>query len=240
MGCGSSSSAKCPSCTTFKTKDLKSFADHISTNHSLKCTKCNLSGFSSEEVLAAHFDKEHSYNDNDLKKLLRCPKCKFDIENEEDLIKHYNNVHAQNNNSNLDDNTIYCRKCDIDIDKDEFVDHWDEQHDNNGNTDNGILCPDCFDGYYFTTGEEFIEHLKAIHYLSTKNENDGNPNENWVTEISDTVVENKKLPKIGDRILSMWSESMWQYFHATIRKFDTINLKYEIDWDDGDTTGMIN
>ena len=65
------------------------------------------------------------------------------------------------------------------------------------------------------------------------------PNENWVTEISDTVVENKKLPKIGDRILSMWSESMWQYFHATIRKFDTINLKYEIDWDDGDTTGMI-
>ena len=53
------------------------------------------------------------------------------------------------------------------------MDHWDDQHDNNGNTDNGILCPDCFDGYYFTTGEEFIEHLKTIHYLSTKTENDG-------------------------------------------------------------------
>ena len=94
MGCGSSSSAKCPNCTTFQTKDLKSFTDHISTKHSLKCTKCGLLGFSSEEVLAAHFNEEHSCNDNDLIKLLICPKRKCELENEEDLIKHYNNTHA--------------------------------------------------------------------------------------------------------------------------------------------------
>ena len=37
----------------------------------------------------------------------------------------------------------------------------------------------------------------------------------------------------------MWSVSMWQYFTATIVKFDSNTLQFEIIWDDQDPSGRI-
>ena len=44
--------------------------------------------------------------------------------------------------------------------------------------------------------------------------------------------------KTGDRVLAMWTSAMWQYFPATIAK-KLSNGQYEINWDDGDTTGLL-
>lgn len=52
-------------------------------------------------------------------------------------------------------------------------------------------------------------------------------------------LENRNLPKCGDRVLAMWVRSKWQYFHATIRQVMP-NLQYLIEWDDGDVTGLLN
>jgi len=49
--------------------------------------------------------------------------------------------------------------------------------------------------------------------------------------------ENRNIPLVGDRVVSMWSSSQWQYFTAKVVDFDKDSLKYTIDWDDGDPTG---
>ena len=45
------------------------------------------------------------------------------------------------------------------------------------------------------------------------------------------------LLNVGDRVLAMWIKTKWQYFPATIRKV-LQNLQYQIEWDDGDSTGI--
>lgn len=37
----------------------------------------------------------------------------------------------------------------------------------------------------------------------------------------------------------MWSVSMWQYFTASIIRFDAEKLQFEIEWDDQDPSGRI-
>jgi len=49
----------------------------------------------------------------------------------------------------------------------------------------------------------------------------------------------KGYPQVGDHVVSMWSSSKWQYFTATIVNFDRNTLKYTIEWDDKDPTGLI-
>ena len=44
--------------------------------------------------------------------------------------------------------------------------------------------------------------------------------------------------KAGDRVLAMWARAMWQYFPATVVKKKS-NGMYEINWDDGDTSGIL-
>lgn len=49
----------------------------------------------------------------------------------------------------------------------------------------------------------------------------------------------QKVPAIGDKVVAMWAGSKHQYFTATITDFDSVKLKYTIDWDDGDPTGKV-
>jgi len=48
---------------------------------------------------------------------------------------------------------------------------------------------------------------------------------------------NRNIPLVGDRVVSMWSSTKWQYFTAKVVDFNKHSLKYTIDWDDGDPTG---
>ena len=50
--------------------------------------------------------------------------------------------------------------------------------------------------------------------------------------------DNDRTFNSGDRVLAMWSLEMWQYFPATIVRKVRDKNQYEIDWDDGDTTGL--
>ena len=90
----------------------------------------------------------------------------------------------------------------------------------------------------FTSTDDFGDHDEDIFNCSSSSESDLEISGCWTAEVNEINIDNKKLASVGSRILAMWSESMWQYFHATIKRFDSKNLRYEIDWDDGDTTGL--
>ena len=89
-----------------------------------------------------------------------------------------------------------------------------------------------------TSIDVFEDYYEDISSCSSSSESDLEVSGSWTAEVNEINIDNKKLPSVGSRILAMWSESMWQYFHATIKRFDSKNLRYEIDWDDGDTTGI--
>lgn len=116
--------------------------------------------------------------------------------------------------------------------------------------DKSLICPACGQGS-FGTEKLLIQHYVTAHnYSPTKKVNCPKCSYNFPLEegflqqnfgkLNLTSTINKKLPKVGDHILAMWSKSMWQYFHATIRQVMPDHITYEIDWDDGDTTGSYN
>lgn len=49
--------------------------------------------------------------------------------------------------------------------------------------------------------------------------------------------EESLAPKVGDDVVSFWKD--WQFFLSNIVDFDTDELKYQVAWKDGDTTGTI-
>ena len=45
--------------------------------------------------------------------------------------------------------------------------------------------------------------------------------------------------KPGDRVFAMWAGAMWNYFPGSVSKRISEN-KYEINWDDGDQSGIFH
>jgi len=43
----------------------------------------------------------------------------------------------------------------------------------------------------------------------------------------------------GDEVLAMWDSAKWQYFPAVVVKQRQSDGRYEINWHDGDTTGLL-
>lgn len=75
---------------------------------------------------------------------------------------------------------------------------------------------------------DVLGHLQAVHGY-----------EQMTKAVASPLAADTVLPCVGDKVLAMWSVSKWQYFHATIVRFISDSLMYEIDWDDGDTTGKL-
>ena len=87
-----------------------------------------------------------------------------------------------------------------------------------------LTCPGC--SKRFTNELSLVQHYNQTH-----------PNEPQENTINNFTTPQMNKFKTGDRVLAMWESAKWQYFPATIRKEIYGGSKYEIDWDDGDTTG---
>ena len=87
-----------------------------------------------------------------------------------------------------------------------------------------------------TSFEEKMEFIKGKIEKITRP--DTSPSLSTANVTTDDANDSR-LPKVGDRVLAMWSRSLWQYFHATIKQCIKDELKFEIEWDDGDSSGRI-
>eukprot|EP00111_Clytia_hemisphaerica_P022375 TCONS_00065757-protein len=87
-----------------------------------------------------------------------------------------------------------------------------------------LSCPECSERF----GNELalVQHYNQTHPNIPHNESASNNS-------------NPHKFNVGDRVLAMWESAKWQYFPATIAREIDDRLKYEIDWDDGDTTGRV-
>ena len=222
-------------------------------NNNLTCPKCSCLDLKSVPDLLSHLEEEHSFLannatndtniDSEVTNYIFCPKCGSKIESGNQFLEHLESEHfykytedeLSSMNNTTDTSLLSCPKCGLMelSSAEDLVNHLEKVHPKIPNK-TSISCPKCnISG--FTTGKEFLYHLADIHSLRSENEANTVPTDNSL--IDDTG--NTGYPKVGDRVLAMWSGSVWQYFHATIRRFLKDELKYEIDWDDQDTSGRI-
>ena len=240
----------CPQCGKSK-KNPEKLQKHLSKNHSYACVKCKRDNFKSLDELKDHHDKEHPPLS------IKCPiKCKSEFFIVDDFLQHLLEQHnfafvvgKQSSNNIYNNGTLtvsdklVCPKCDIAITSREIVNHITKEHlattESTSTVDGrNISCPKCKQNnkddeqMSFENSEDLLDHMRTEHnFSSSKNLRGVEKNKNK------SVETNRQLPKVGYRVLAMWEVSMWQYFHATIRRKMEGELKYEIDWDDGDTTG---
>ena len=151
---------------------------------------------------------------------------------------------------------ITCPKCKQTLNISDVVDHMIKEHSSTTGTtpsealalsteNNNIKCPRCQQGdngageenITFDSPEDLLEHMRTEHNFSSKTNLQKDTNTNRKIEPNNNYKQLR--PKVGDRVLAMWEVSMWQYFHATIQRKMEDGLSYEIDWDDGDTTGIL-
>ena len=173
-------------------------------------------------------------------KSLECPKCNYTLASKREFLTHWERQHA-----------ISCPKCSesgfasLDI----FITHVENSH---FTPNKAIVCPKCNIGG-FHDGAALLDHCGKVHNYSAIPMVMVNPTDksslpqvetvstdgykNYNTQVKQ--LQNKSLPRVGDKVLAMWVHTKWQYFHATIRRFIPDELQYEIDWDDQDTTGRI-
>ena len=241
----------CPQCGKVKRNQDK-LQKHLAKNHFHACVKCEQKNFKSLNELKDHHDKEHPPLS------IKCPiKCESVFLIVDDFLNHLLVQHnfafvaskqSTNNNNTYDNEALTvsdkltCPKCHKTITCSEIVDHVTNEHSKQTeSTVEGpnISCPKCKQNddkkMIFKTSEDLIEHMRSEHnFSSSKN----------LQKVKKSKPKraskggSSQLPKVGDKVLAMWEVSMWQYFHATIRRKMEGELKYEIDWDDGDTTGI--
>ena len=146
---------------------------------------------------------------------------------------------------------ISCPKCSESgfTSLDSFITHIENSH---FTPSKAIVCPKCNIGG-FHDGAALLDHCGKVHSYTAKPLVMVNPSDNSSLPQVETVntaayknyntqikqLQNKSLPRVGDKVLAMWVHTKWQYFHATIRRFIPDELQYEIDWDDQDTTGRV-
>ena len=238
MGTGSSKKVSCPNCP-FKTGHGHKFVTHLAKVHTLKCMKCTKCAKCGEDGFSEVNDNITSHNHDDMnetqstKNVISCPKCsQSDFENTSLLLDHLEEKHYFTENKS--DTSISCPKCNKEgFDNcEDLVEHLNEHH-SFGPTQTSIVCPKCSQTCVST--EAFLEHIQHYHAFQPSM-----ISLRAVAPSTGMMGMNKNLPKVGDKIIAMWSVSMWQYFHATIRSYKAESLRYLIDWDDGDTTGKFH
>jgi len=197
-------------------------SETVSSDQKLVCEICH--SLVPSDSYYKHFEEEH-FN-------ISCPICNKTLPKDEKLfIKHLEVEHRiKSEEQNVQRKK--CKYCSVTLPVAELVDHLANLHITDP-ADQMISCPKC-NKKDIKSGEDFLNHLKDAHKLG---EQSGTPDSN--REASVIIDGNKKLPKQGDKVYAMWSDSIWQYFGATIKTVHRDTLKYEIDWDDGDTTGRI-
>ena len=168
----------------------------------LTCPKCKVSTFDlNNETLEDAFDHiTKCYQ-------LKCPNCPSyndGFSTGYELLEHVKEEHTGSDNINLT-----CPKCqqnDITTEED-LINHYIECHNVVGDYSDNTVCPICASSD-FQDKEHLLDHLDQIHSAVIPSSETHNVNE----ELSN------KLPKVGDRIIAMWGQSKWQYFHAKIKR----------------------
>ena len=222
----------CPECGKRKRNDEK-LQKHIKKNHEFECEDCEES-FKTKIDYQKHKKDVHSVDSP----FLKCPvKCGAVFSVVDDFMQHLSDKHnfafvagnPMTNRSPEASHEVTCPDCKTAVEIGKIVEHVKQIHsDKLGNAQKppSIKCPHCEEtSDDFESAMELLKHLKNTH--------------NFSSERQEERIKNGGLPKPGDRILAMWEVSMWQYFHATIKRKLPGELRYEIDWDDGDTTGML-
>lgn len=183
---------------------------------------------------------------------LECPKCGCTIENGRDFLIHLERDHELTQRTKQHESAqinLSCPKCNgagfQNVKK--LISHVETKH---AGPNNQISCPKCqLEG--FKDGATLLDHCERLHnYMVRKTITVGSADSSVMPQIEvikttrshgnvkpNEIINSKSLPRVGDKVLAMWVHTKWQYFHATIRKFMADELKYEIDWDDQDTTG---
>lgn len=128
-----------------------------------------------------------------------------------------------------------------------FYDHVMSQHQIEPDKPS-VYCSFC--SLSISDGGQFVRHLKTAHgmleekdipkpvdaipeiFASSRAPLTAAP---LKVETEDGVTKN--LPQVGDKVVSMWGKSQWQYFDATILSFDREKMEYHIEWDDQDPSG---
>ena len=224
----------CSECGKLK-KNSERLQKHVEKNHRFICQKCDAKPhFSTLKELIKHGEEEHT-------SLFKCPiKCTETFSDVDDflhhLLKEHNFAFVSSPNHKVDDKHI-CPQCNEALRANEIFDHVTKNHIDVKPQIYKIKCPKCKDNdVEFETSDKLLDHMREEHDFASK--------ANLRTTKTKTKTNNKSvkernqiLPKVGDRVLAMWEVSMWQYFHATIKRKMEGQLRYEIDWDDGDTTG---
>ena len=185
-------------------------------------------------------------------KALECPKCGCTLVNNREFLTHWEREHESTplaSGRSLSPDRIQCPRCNESgfSDLRKLISHVENVHIM---LQNAIVCPKCnLQG--FIDGAALLDHCERFHdYVSGKKIFVNTANNAVLPQVESvssgaysntrpTKVGNKSLPRVGDKVLAMWVHTQWQYFHATIRRFIPDELKYEIDWDDQDTTGRI-
>ena len=186
-------------------------------------------------------------------KSLECPKCGCVIINNRDFILHWEREHEVTprvSSGRSRSGKLSCPRCDKSgfNDLDKLISHVELEH---FISNKPIMCPKCnHEG--FTDGAALLSHFEKFHNDATQKIIMVNPAGNSQLPQVETVSSayydntirpsqegNRSLPQIGDKVLAMWVHTKWQYFHATICRFIPDELKYEINWDDQDTSGRI-
>ena len=152
--------------------------------------------------------------------------------------------------------SVACPKCELYGFKDveHLLDHVVKNHEIAQRTDTTLTCPRC-NKLGFKDAISLIEHNERDHFsfvtrvVPVKQDQVVNalPPIESVSQETNTAqkqernkqLQNKALPRVGDKVLAMWSSTPWQYFHATVRRFIPSEVQFEIDWDDPDPTGRI-
>uniref|UniRef100_A0A7M5UQ35 C2H2-type domain-containing protein n=1 Tax=Clytia hemisphaerica TaxID=252671 RepID=A0A7M5UQ35_9CNID len=222
----------CSECGKVK-KNSERLQKHVEKNHRFVCQKCDSKlHFTTLKELLNHGEEAHG-------SLFQCPiKCTKKFSNVDDFLQHllkeHNFAFVSSPNHKVDDKHI-CPQCNETLKANEIFDHVTQNHIDVKPQVYKIKCPKCEDNdAEFETSDKLIDHMREAHDFASKvnlkatKTNAGNKR---------VKERNQILPKVGDRVLAMWEVSMWQYFHATIKKKIEGQLRYEIDWDDGDTTG---
>ena len=111
--------------------------------------------------------------------------------------------------------TFKCMECQLAgfSSNEELLIHFREVHDYKPSGNKNLLCPKC-KTELFDNEEGLVRHMEEKHSLS------------------------EGRYKVGDHVMAIWDRTPWEYFPATVRKYNKVQKKYTIDWDDGDGTGI--
>ena len=179
-------------------------------------------------------------------KPLKCLNCDHKFTSSQDIIQHLKDLHQIQK--------ISCPNCKLYgfEDFNHLVEHVLKNHDIPQDLGIPLTCPKC-SKQGFKDAASLLEHNEQDHpsvskVVSVKQyQMDALPQVESISQKRiasegqdySKELQSKALPRVGERVLAMWSLTPWQYFHATVRRFIPSELQFEIDWEDPDPSGRI-